>query len=140
MYSNWRYSQTTTQSTTDAGQGTPILTTGSQPRIIFQLASYSGTNTAAASISYVVVPASTIPINAAGQMPITGEMSFNLGFAPADLSATSEVQPYVAVPIGVKSASVSHIVIPPDCFLCAVPSINQNGTAIHTVISADLDA
>ena len=140
MYSNWRYSQTTTQSTTDAGQGTPILTTGSKPRFIFQLACYSGTNTAATSISWVVIPASTLPINAQGQMNITGDMSFNLGFAPADISAATEVQPYVGVPIGAKGASVSHIVIPPDCFLCAVPDINQNGTAIHTVISAELDA
>jgi len=137
-FTNWRYSTVTTASTTDADQGTPILSTGAEPRAIFQMASYSGTNSAACTISYIVVPATSLPINSAGQIDITGDESFNLGFGVSDISAATETFPYVMVPFGVKGAfSAAPPIIPPNCILCAVPSINQNGTAIHTVISAE---
>lgn len=138
MYDQFQYNTVTSNATTDANQGTPILTTGDKPRVILQLASYSGTNTAAPTISYVIVPATTLTINSVGQIDITGNETFNLGFGNADISGATETVPYVMGPYGVKGMAPQFAIVPPNCTLCAVPTINQNGTAIHTLITAEM--
>jgi len=139
--SNWRYSTVTTQATTDAAQGTRILTSGDAPKLVIQLSSFNGSNTVSLNMKYFLGALSAVTPNAAGQFPITGTDFFPLGFMNGDggTSADDPMEPIVLMPFAVKGAgSCNGFIMPPNSFLIAAPAINQNGTMIHQAISADL--
>ena len=68
MLTNWRYSTVTSQATTDAGAGTPLLTTGIKPRLVTLLACYWGTNTTSSiNMRWFIVPETSISPTSSGQ-------------------------------------------------------------------------
>lgn len=140
--SNWRYSTVTSQSTTDIGYGTVILTTQRTPRAVTQLSCYNGTSTAATNMRYYIYPATSVSQDGNGQIQITGDLSFQVGFANADLAAAAneEQNPIVMVPLAAKGAwGTGYFIMPENALLVAAPyGVNQNGTVIHKCISADL--
>jgi len=141
MLSNWRYSTVTSQSTTDIGYGTVILTTGNKPRAVTQLACWNGTSTAGTNMRYYIYPATSVQQDGNGQIQITDDLSFPIGFANADLAAAAneEQNPIVMIPLAAKGAwGTGYMIIPENCLLVAAPyGVNQNGTVIHKCISAD---
>jgi hypothetical protein len=139
--SNWRYSTVTTQTTTDAGQGTPILTSGDAPKLVIQLSQFNGTNTTAVNMKYFIAALSAVNPDTAGQYDITGLNFFPLGFMNADssTSANDPMEPVAVQPFGAKGAGGSNgFMMPPNAILIAAPGINQNGSIVHQAISADL--
>ena len=140
MYSNWRYSTITTQSTTDLGYATIVLTTGQKPRLVFQLSSYNGTNTAAVTPNWSLIPATAGTPDTNGQIQIADNISFPLGNVNADLTSSSELFALVTLPLAAKGAwGGTPITIPPNCMLVVTPHINQNGTVVHKCVSAESD-
>jgi len=140
MYSNWRYSTVVTQATTDLGYGTVVLTTGQKPRLVFQLSSYNGTNTAAATPVWSIIPSTAATQDTAGQIQIADNITFPLGSPNADLTSTTELNPLVFIPLAAKGAwGTGSITIPPNCMLVVTPHINQNGTVVHKAVSAESD-
>lgn len=139
MWQKWRYSTVTSQATTDAGFGTPLISSGTVPRVIHALAAYWGTNTTASiNMRYYIVPETSISLTSSGQIPLD-DNAFPVGFPSADLAgATPNVlNPLVSIGIGAKGQSNEQFVMPPNSMLIGVPSISQNGTMIHKVISAE---
>jgi hypothetical protein len=139
--SNWRYSTVTTQTTTDASQGTPILTSGDAPKLVIQLSQFNGTNTIAVNIKYFIAALSAVAPDSTGQYAITGINFFPLGFMNADssTSANNPMEPVSCMPFAAKGAGGSTgFIMPPNSLLIAAPGINQNGSIVHQAISADL--
>ena len=139
--SNWRYSTVTTQTTTDAGQGTPILTSGDAPKLVIQLSQFNGTNTIAVNMKYFIAALSAVNPDTTGQFDITGLNFFPLGFMNADssTSANDPMEPVAVQPFGAKGSGGSNgFIMPPNAILIAAPGINQNGSIVHQAISADL--
>ena len=140
-FSNWRYTKVTSQTTTDAGYATVILTSGLKPRAITQLACWNGTSTAAVNMRYYIYPATSVTQDANGQIQIADDLSFPIGFANADLAAAAneEQNPIVMVPMAAKGAwGNGPVILPENCLLVAAPyGGNQNGTVIHKCISAE---
>ena len=126
----------------DASQGTPLLTTGSKPRGIFQLAIYNSGNTAAADIAFVVIPATAgTGIDGNGQVAVAGEVSFNYGAVDSNLGAATEIMPLVWGPMATKGAGVGGptiAIIPPNSMLITTPHTATNGETVTTCISAEL--
>ena len=141
MLSNWRYSTVQSQSTTDVGYATVLLTTQNTPRVVTQLCAYNGTSTTAVNMRYYIYPATSVVQDGNGQIQIADNLSFPLGFMNADLTAAanSETDATPAIPFGAKGASMPFFIIPENCLLVAAPyTANQNGTVTHKVISAEL--
>jgi len=138
-YQNWRFSSVTSQAATDAAQGTALLTTGDNARVITLCAAYWGTNTTASiNMRYYILPETAITQDANGQYALD-DNAWPAGFASADLAgATPNVlNPMVVIGIGAKGQSNQTLMLPPNSIFVAAPSINQNGTIIHKVISAE---
>jgi len=141
MWKNWRYSTVTSQATTDAGFGTPLISSGEVPRVINLLSAYWGTNTTGSiNMRYYVVPETSITSTSSGQYPLD-DNAFPLGFASADMAGATPniLNPLVAIGIGAKGQSNEQYVMPPNAVLIGVPSVSQNGTIVHKVISAEYD-
>ena len=90
---------------------------------------------------YYVVPETSIPPDGNNQysLALFPDEAFPLGFASADIAGGTPniLNPMVSIGIGAKGQSNEQFVMPPNSLLIAVPSINQNGTMIHKVISAE---
>jgi len=125
----------------DATVGSVLLSTGEKPRAMFQASVYNGTNSAAAQISLVVVPATAGDGVVTGQMSMAGNVGFVLGNVDNDLSAVTELLPLVWGPFATKGAGVGSpiAIIPPNSmvFMAAVGA--TNGTTIANCISAEMD-
>lgn len=142
-YENWRYSTVTSQAATDAGMGTPLLTTGTKPRVIHLLSCFWGTNTTTSiNMRYFVIAETSVPADGNNQysLALYPDETFPLGFASADMAGgtPNALNPMVSIGIGAKGQSNEQFVLPPNSLLIAAPSINQNGTIIHKVISAEI--
>jgi len=125
----------------DATIGTLLLSTGEKPRALFQASCYNGTNSAAAQISMVVVPATAGDGIVTGQMSVAGNVGFVLGTVDADLSGATELQPLQFGPFATKGAGVGSpiAIIPPNSFLFAAAGVATNGTTIANCISAEIE-
>ena len=103
------------------------------------LSCYWGTNTATSiNMRYFIYPETAVTIDGNGQVTIAGDLSFSLGFVSADMGSGGEMEPLQAIGIGAKGQSNMHYIMPPNSMLVAAPSVNQNGTVIHKVISAEV--
>ena len=142
MWANWIFSNVESQATTDAGMGTPLVTSGVNPRTIHLLACFWGTNTTTSiNMRYFVVPETAIQADGNNQYTLD-EKAFPLGFASADMAGGTPniLNPMVSIGIGAKGQSNETFVLPPNSLLIGCPSINQNGTIVHKVISAEWQA
>mgnify|MGYP005816003791 CR=1 FL=1 len=141
MLTNWRYSTVTSQATTDAGAGTPLLTTGIKPRLVTLLACYWGTNTTGSiNMRWFIVPETSISPTSSGQYTLDDE-AFPVGFCSADMDGATPniLNPIVGIGIGAKGQSNETLMMPPNSLLIAAPAIAQNGTVVHKVISAEIE-
>jgi hypothetical protein len=139
-YESWRYTRVTCAQM-DASVGTPLLTTGEAPRVIFQLCAYQGTNTNATEFGMFLIPATQGPgIDGNGQVAIAGDVSFAYGKVDASLSSTTEQVPLQFGPWGTKGTTNGAwmAIIPPNSMLVAGALSAANGTIECTCISAEL--
>jgi len=139
-YENWRYSRITCAQM-DASVGTPLLTTGEKPRVIFQLSMYNGTNTAGNEMGMFLIPATQGPgIDGNGQVAIAGDVTFSYGKVDAAITATTEQVPLQFGPWGTKGTTNGAwmAIIPPNSMLCVGATTASNGTIIANCISAEL--
>jgi len=139
-YENWRYSRITCAQM-DASVGTPLLTTGEKPRVIFQLAAYQGTNTNSTELGMFLIPATQGPgIDGNGQVAIAGDVTFSYGKVDASLAASTEQVPLQFAPWGTKGTTNGAwaSIIPPNSMLVVGATSAANGTIEVTCISAEL--
>jgi len=140
-YSNWMFSKQTF-APLDAGHGRPLLSTGEEPRVVFQLACYQGTNTAGSEIGFFIIPGTAgAGIQADGTVPIADNVSFSYGKVDAAITATNELVPLQFAPYGTKGTTNGawSCIIPPNCMaVLACTGTNMNGTLIASCISAEV--
>ena len=139
-YQSWQF-RTVTIGTADSGYGTVLLTTGENPRVLFQLAAWTGTNSASASWAYWIVPATVIAPDSNNQINVTTiTNAYPLGSVDTTIDgATIELANQV-IPFASKGAGLGGppCVIPPNCYLLGGPAAgNLNGTVIIQCISAE---
>jgi len=125
----------------DASVGGVLLSTGEKPRALFQASCYNGTNSAAAQITLVIVPATAGDGISTGQMSVAGNVGFVLGNVDNDLSAALELMPLTWGPFATKGAGVGSpiAIIPPNSYLFAAAVSATNGTMVANCISAEME-
>lgn len=136
---------TVTLGAQDQGKGQMIMGAGEQPRVILGCAAYSGTNTAASTLSLYVIPsqapasAGEFDLELGGQdaiKVIQGCSTFNNAVNP------STAQGYVPSAMGDsggRGSGPGYLILPPYALLVIAPSeADLNGTIICSVSSAEL--
>jgi len=139
------FSQTTvTLEASDQGKGRMVIGAGKRPRVILACAGYSGTNTAASTLSLYVIPSQT-PASA-------GEFDLTLGGQDAIKviqgcsTLNNSVSPQTAqgfIPAsmgdsGGRGAGGNWLLLPPYALLVIAPSeADLNGTIVVSVSSAE---
>jgi len=136
--SNW-VMDTVTQPQQDIGSAYRILSTGKKPRLVTALSVYSGTNTAASSNTYWVIPSQPAASgdeydlgtqNAVMVFHNTGNMSVGTSAALSFAMATDRG----------GAGGLAGLLIPPGYILLAAPrDANLNGTMVHNIASVELD-
>jgi|TARA_Y100001951_G_C11272633_1_gene259793 hypothetical protein len=136
---------TVTLPASDVAFGRMVMGASEQPRLILACCAYSGTNTAAASLSLYVIPS---------QAPATaGEFDLSLGGQDAikviqgctlmDSAVNPQTaQAYIPASVGDsggRGASPGYLILPPYALLVIAPSVaSLNGTVIVSVSSAEM--
>jgi len=87
---------------------------------------------------YFIYPETSVAIDGNGQVAVAGDASFGVGFPSADMGTGGEMEQLQSIGIGAKGQSNMYYIMPPNTMLVAAPSVNQNGTVIHKIISAEL--
>ncbi len=138
-YSNWKYSQQL-MGAMDASLGTPILSTGSKPRMIFQLSCYNVGNTASSEMGVFVIPATAgLGIDGNGQV-VVDDTAYSYGKVDTNLGGLTAQIPMQFAPWGTKGTTNGAwaAIIPPNCMVViACVGTNNNGTVMGNCISAE---
>jgi len=140
MLSNWSMDRVT-QPQQDIDGAWRILSAGRKPRLVTSISVYSGTNSAAASTRYFVMP---------GQPGATGTNDYDLTSQDGVCVFHNTFNLSVGTKQSISGASAtdrggtgglgSPFIIPPGYVLLAAPSdANLNGTVIHSMVSAEMD-
>lgn len=123
----------------DAGQATMILSSGSKPRRVTQLAVWSGTNTAASTMLFGYV-ASVQGDIATDKYTVPSFQFCPVGASSATVNAGSELSPLVLLPMGQKGYySFEGFILPPNSNLCIwAGDVDTNGTVIVSATSFEI--
>jgi len=137
--SSWSM-DTVTQPAQDVGYGWRILSAADKPRMITSLSVYSGTNSAAATIRYFVVPSQPPSVGLAGGYDMTetgGIYGVQCFHNTGNLS--SGTSPETGFGLATDRGGGLYIMLPPQYMLIAcIADANTGGTLIHSVVSADV--
>jgi hypothetical protein len=146
MYSLDNFRQVTvTLTASDRGKGRMVMGASERPRMILGCAAYSGTNTAASTMSLYIIP-SQAPASA-GEFDLTlgGQDAIKViqGCSPLDNSVTpATAQGYVPLSMGDsggRGAGGGYLILPPYALLVIGPSeADLNGTVVVSVSSAEM--
>ena len=128
-----------TQPVQDIGFGTLITTAGSKPRIITGLSHYSGTNSAASTMSYFILP-SQPPESVAGGYNVATQNGVKIFLHTGNLATVnSAANSFCSVGGGDRGGANPYLWLPPGYMLIGVISdTNANGTIIHNIMTAEV--
>jgi hypothetical protein len=139
VYSSYQ-SRSITLAAADAGYATGILTSGRKARVILYLSAYSGTNTAASSVSFGVsgVNEENSPGNqwnyaAAGANPYYPSM-----IPAASIQNFTQQNPDIMLPVHSKQNLLQNVIPPEHVFQMACAGTNLDGTVVVNIITAEI--
>lgn len=135
---NWIQAHVT-QPVQDIGFGTLLTTAGMTARIITGLSHYAGTNSAAATMSYFILP-SQPPESVAGGYNVATQNGVKIFLHTGNLSTVnSAANAFTSVGGTDRGGAAPYLWLPPGYMLIAVVSdANLNGTVIHDIMTAEV--
>ena len=131
--------QTVTQAAQDIGFGTRVVAASNRTRIVTALGTYSGTNTAAASIGYFLLPSQPGSGSTSSLYDLSegAQVGVKLYHMTGNLSAG--LAPATGFSMMTDRGGPMFLIIPPYQILVAVVQDNNaDGTIVHNINTADL--
>jgi hypothetical protein len=133
--------QTVTQPAQDIDYAWRLMSASEKPRLVTSVSVYSGTNTAAASTRYFILP-SQAGATAPNDYNLTTQQGVCVFHNTFNLSVGTKqsISGAAATDRGGSGGLASAFIVPPGYILVAAPSdANLDGTVIHALVSCEID-
>jgi len=131
--------QTVTQPAQDIDYAWRLMSAAEVPRLVTSISVYSGTNSAAASTRYFILP-SQAGATAPNDYNLTSQQAVCVFHNTVNLSIATKqsIAGAAATDRGGSGGLASAFIVPPGWVLLAAPSdANLNGTLIHALVSCE---
>jgi len=136
---------TVTLPASDVAFGRMVMGASELPRLILGCCAYSGTNTAASTLSLYIIPSQAPATAGEFDLSLGGQDAIKVihGCAPMNNAVNPQTaQAYVPAALGDsggRGASPGYLILPPYALLVIAPSeLDLDGTVIVSVSSAEL--